>query len=86
MAPDMRNLEQKVHGILCTVRPECAKQFNTSADYFNDGLLDSFDLITFVSDLDRDFGISIDGTDIIPENFLNLPAIAALLLKTGVTP
>jgi acyl carrier protein len=36
-----------------------------------------------VSELDNTFGISIDGVDILPENFSSVNAIAALLVKNG---
>lgn len=68
--------------ILQEIRPEF--DFTTSVDFLEDGLLDSFDLITLVSDLDKNFGISIEGTEIIPENFINVESIQALLAKHGV--
>lgn len=68
--------------ILQDIRPEF--DFSTSSDFLADGFLDSLDLITLVSDLDKTFGISIEGTDIVPENFLNLSSIRALLTKYGV--
>ena len=74
----------KLTSILAEIRPEF--DFSTSSDFFADGLLDSFDLITLVSDIDKQYGISIDGMDIVPENFSNLDAIGALLARMGVTP
>lgn len=66
------------------VRPEF--DFTTSSDFIADGMLDSFDVVMLVSTLDKTYGISIDGVDIVPENFSNLSTIAALLQKYGVTP
>ena len=60
--------------------------FSQSNDFFADGMLDSFDLITLVSELDQAYGISIDGLDIIPTNFCSVVAIEALLTRNGVTP
>lgn len=74
----------KVLSILSQVRPE--HDFAQSDDFFEDGLLDSFDLVTLVSELDSAYGISIDGMDIVPENFSNVGAIEALLTRSGVTP
>ncbi|WP_243318225.1 acyl carrier protein [Geothrix paludis] len=68
--------------ILQDIRPEC--DFSASEDFLADGLLDSMDMVTLVSDLDRTFGISIDGLDIIPEHFANLRTIELLLEKYGV--
>jgi acyl carrier protein len=68
--------------ILKEIRPEF--DFTTSSDFMADGMLDSFDMVTLVATLDKTFGISIPGTDIIPENFQNLQTIEALLRKCGV--
>lgn len=74
----------KVPAILSRIRPEF--DFAQSEDFFEDGMLDSFDLMTLVSELDKEYGISIDGTDIVPDNFSNVGAIEALLARSGVTP
>jgi acyl carrier protein len=39
--------------------------------------------MTLVSTLDKNFDISIQGVDIVPENFRNLETIGALLRKSG---
>lgn len=70
--------------ILAQIRPEF--DFSQSNDFFEDGMLDSFDLITLVSELDKSYGISIDGMHIVPENFQNVAAIEALLSRSGVAP
>jgi acyl carrier protein len=67
--------------ILKEIRPEF--DFSASNDFLADGMLDSFDMVTLVAALDKNYGISIPGTDIVPENFLNLQTIEALLRKTG---
>ncbi|MDD5141448.1 MAG: acyl carrier protein [Verrucomicrobiales bacterium] len=70
--------------ILKEIRPEF--DFTTSTDFKADGMLDSFDMVTLVATLDKTYGISISGADIVPENFQNLETIAALLRKNGVQP
>jgi acyl carrier protein len=67
--------------ILQEIRPEF--DFGKSTDFISEGMLDSFDIVSLVAGLDKDFGISIDGTDILPENFRNLETIDALLRKNG---
>ena len=69
--------------ILSGIRPEF--DFYASTNFIADGMLDSLDVITLVSDLDKNFGICIEGTDIVPENFSSVPAIRALLSKYGVS-
>jgi len=71
-----------VADILKEIRPEF--DFTASNDFMADGMLDSFDMVTLVAALDKNFGISIQGTDIIPENFKNLQTIEALLRQCGV--
>ena len=60
--------------ILQDIRPEC--DFSKSSNFLAEGLLDSMDLMTLVSDL--------DGVDIVPENFNNLESIRVLLANYGV--
>ena len=67
--------------ILKEIRPEF--DFTTSSDFITDGMLDSFDMVTLVATLDKTFGISIPGTDILPEHFQNLQTIEALLRQCG---
>jgi acyl carrier protein len=74
----------KVLAILSEIRPEF--DFSQSDDFFEDGMLDSFDLVTLVAELDKSYGISIDGMDIVPDNFNNVPAIEALLVRNGAVP
>jgi acyl carrier protein len=68
--------------LLKEIRPE--SDFAQSKDFLNDGLLDSFDVVTLVAALDNKYNISIEGIEIIPENFSNIEQISALLIKHGV--
>lgn len=77
-------MANRVMGILLEIRPE--GDFLHSQDYLTDGLLDSTDIVALVAGLDEAFGISIDGTDIVPEHFQNAAAITRLLEKYGVGP
>ena len=75
-------MKEKILEILKGIRPEF--DFEGVDDFFEEGMLDSFDLVTLVAELDKTFSIHIDGLDIVPENFLNIEAIEALLKKNGV--
>ena len=68
--------------ILSGIRPEF--DFTKSQDFIADGFLDSLDVVMLVTELDQQFSISIDGMDIIPDNFKNVDSIQALLKKKGV--
>lgn len=69
----------KINKVLESIRPEF--DFSKSDSFIEDGMLDSFDLINLISSLDTEFNISIDGIDIVPENFKNLETISRLLKK-----
>ena len=68
--------------ILTDIRPE--SDFSGSNDYINEGLLDSFDVVMLVNELDKNYDISIEGVDILPDNFRSAAAIETLLQKYGV--
>jgi len=70
--------------ILSGIRPEF--DFSTSDDFIRDGMLDSFDVMMLVAELDETFGISIDGLSIVPENFRNADAIEAIVRQHGASP
>lgn len=73
--------EGKILEMLKDIRPEY--DFTASDDFIGDGLLDSFDMVTFVSELEDTFGIVIDGLDIVPENFATVETILATVRKNG---
>lgn len=75
-------MKEQIIKILTELRPEFDFT-KEGVDFIEEGMLDSFDLVTLVSELDKTFGISIDGVDILPENFSSVDAIAALLVKNG---
>jgi acyl carrier protein/GNAT superfamily N-acetyltransferase len=73
-----------IEEVLKELRPEF--DFTASDDFIGDGMLDSHDVVTLVADLDRTFGISIAGIDIVPENFQSITAIEQLLSKYSAEP
>ncbi len=75
-------MKQKVINILQEIRPEF--DFTQEVNFIDQGMLDSFDVVSLVSALDETFDISIDGMDILPENFATIDSIVLLLIKNGV--
>lgn len=67
--------------MLAELRPEF--DFADSENYIEDGLLDSFDIVSLTSMLEEKYNITIDGLDIVPENFATAEAIAGLVKKSG---
>ena len=73
---------KQINEILKEIRPEF--DFEESNDFFEDGFMDSFDLITLVATLDKEYKIKIKGTDIVPENFCSLQEIRRLMKGYGI--
>ena len=69
----------RIEEILTGIRPEF--NFSDSEDFIGDGMLDSYDVLMLVAELDKSYGISIAGVDILPENFRNIASIEKLLAK-----
>lgn len=58
--------------------------YEHSEDFIKDGLIDSLDLMRFVTLLEEHYGIRLGGTDIVPMNFASIAAIRAILSEHGV--
>ncbi|USG65728.1 acyl carrier protein [Brevibacillus ruminantium] len=71
----------KIYGILTELRPEF--DYRQSNDFIADGLLDSFDIVSLVAELDEKFNVTIDALDIVPENFNSVESIANVIRKHG---
>ena len=74
-------MKNKIRKILQEIRPEF--DFSEELNFIEEGMLDSFDVVTLVTTLDEKFHISIDGMDILPDNFATIDSIIELLLKNG---
>ena len=74
-------MQSEILDMLREIRPEF--DFEDSDDFIMDGLLDSFDIITLSNMLEEKYGITVDGLDIVPENFASLVAIEELVKKSG---
>lgn len=75
-------MKEKIIKILSELRPEFDFT-QEGVNFIEEGMLDSFDLVSLVDELDQEFGISIDGMDIISDNFSSVDAIANVLIKNG---
>ena len=74
---------EKIYSILSSLRPEL--DFRNSKNFIEEGLLDSFDVVSLVSGLEEQYNILIDALDILPENFGSAEAIAEIVKKNGGT-
>ena len=74
-------MKNKLIELLNEIRPEF--DFSEPIDNFIEaGMLDSFDIVLLVTNLEDEFEVSIDGTDIIPDNFYSINSITTLLNKS----
>lgn len=69
----------KLLNILSTTCP--GVDFTKEQALVDDGLIDSLDMVTIVSEIVGTFGINLGVEDIIPENFNSAAAIMALIEK-----
>lgn len=69
--------ESRILAILSRLHPEF--DYASSRDFIGDGLLDSFDIVMLVSELEAEFSVQIPGEQIRAENFTDAGAIARLL-------
>ena len=76
-----QNGKKEILAMLAEVRPEF--DFTESENFIEDGLLDSFDIISLISMLEERFQTKIDGLDIVPENFFSLEDMICLVRKSG---
>lgn len=65
--------------ILQDIRPDV--DFENETALIDDGILDSFDVVSIISELDDTFGVQIRITELDPENFNSAESIWELVQK-----
>ena len=73
----METLRERVLQILQEVRHDV--DFEKETKLIDDGILDSFDIIAVVSELNENFEIEITADELEPENFNTLDAVVELV-------
>ena len=71
-------MEQLIE-ILQQLHPDI--DFETYDGLVDDGILDSLDIVTLITDINDAFDVSIPAEEILPENFNSAEAILALVEK-----
>jgi acyl carrier protein len=71
----------QIFELLQELRPD--SDFMTSSDFISDFLLDSFDIITLISELEERYSIQIPIEGITPEDFLSFESIIDIVRKSG---
>lgn len=65
--------------ILENLHPEI--DFNTCDTLIDDGLIDSFDIVTIISEINEEYDVVIPAEEIVPDNFNSAKALYALIQK-----
>lgn len=68
---------EKLLEILGKIKPDV--DFKTTENLIEDGILDSFDIVTLVAQISDEFDVEISVKDIIPENFYSAETIYKLI-------
>ena len=65
--------------ILNELHPEV--DFETETGLIDNKVLDSFDIVTIVAEIDSEYDVQIPAVELIPENFNSAQALYALVQK-----
>ena len=65
--------------ILENLHPEI--DFNTFETLIDDGLIDSFDIVTIISEINEEYDVVIPAEEIVPENFNSAKALYSLIQR-----
>lgn len=69
----------KLLELLKNIRPDV--DFENETELIDDGILDSFDVVSIISEIDDVFGVQIRINELEPDNFNSAEAIWALIQK-----
>ena len=70
---------EKLIEILTAIHPDV--DFENTVDLIDDGILDSLDIVTIVTEINDVFDVTIPAEEIVPENFNSAEALYALIEK-----
>ncbi len=65
--------------ILSDLHPDV--DFETETGLIDNGILDSLDIVTLITEINDKFDVSIPAEEIVPENFNSAAALMALIEK-----
>lgn len=70
---------EEIMEILQDLHPDV--DFETEEHLVDDKILDSFDIVSLIAEINENFDIAITARDILPENFNSAKALYALIQR-----
>ncbi|MBP3314319.1 MAG: acyl carrier protein [Clostridia bacterium] len=70
---------EKLIEILTSLHPEV--DFENNDSLIDDGILDSLDIVTLVTEINAEFDVTIPAEEIVPENFNSAEALMELITR-----
>ena len=70
---------EKLLKILSELHPDV--DFADNKELIDDGILDSLDIVTLVTEINAEFDVTIPAEEIVPENFNSAAALMELITR-----
>ena len=70
---------EQLLNILAELHPEV--DFETEEHLIDNKILDSFDIVTIVAEIDSEYDVAIPAEELVPENFNSAKALYALIQR-----
>lgn len=70
---------EKLIEILASLHPDV--DFESNDSLVDDGILDSLDIVTLVTEINAEFDVTIPAEEIVPENFNSAAALMELISR-----
>ncbi|MCI6637192.1 MAG: acyl carrier protein [Bilifractor sp.] len=75
----MSEIESKINEIL--MEQDDSVNYEEEKHLIDDRILDSFAIISLISDLEEEFDVRINAVEMVPENFNSIKAMAAMIQR-----
>lgn len=72
-------MREQLLALLGEIRPDV--EFEKEKKLIDDGVLDSFDIISIVQEMNDTFDVEIDVEELVPDNFNTIEAMQELIEK-----
>ena len=75
----MSEIESKINEIL--MEEDDSVNYKEEKHLIDDRILDSFAIISLISDLEEEFDVRINAVEMVPQNFNSIEAMAAMIQR-----